>query len=191
MNHKKIYTYRKNHTSTSPKPKLTSWIPLLPNVNARRKTAPRNSFYIFRQQRNLLHFNTCCIISDYHPQNCCLFINLPFPFQIMVFINHALTFQYPPRLDRGSRMEQAQQTICNTDDFIRICIVSQAVHHPWGGSICYLPSIQLVCSMKTSQHEPEEKCLPVLTLKMCMAILLLPYTSSQQEEHKGQSCGAN
>ena len=102
-----IYIYQKNYTSTSPKPKLTSWIPLLANVNARRKNAPRNSFYIFRQQRNLLHCNTCCIISDYHPQNCRLFINLSFPFQIMFFIRHALKFQYPPPLDGGWRMEQA------------------------------------------------------------------------------------
>jgi len=45
-------------------------------------------------------------------------------------MNHALKFQYPPWLDRGWRMEQAQQTIRNTDDFVRICIVSQALQHP-------------------------------------------------------------
>ena len=88
-------------------------------------------------------------------------------------------------------MEQSQQTVCNTDDFVRICIVSQAAQHPCGGSECYLPSIQLVRSMKMSEHEPEEKWLPVLTLKMCMAVPLLPHTSSQQEEHKGPSYDAN
>jgi len=45
--------------------------------------------------------------------------------------------------------------------------------------------------MKMSEHEPEEKCLPVLMLKMCMALPLLPCTSLQQEEHKGQSYDAN
>ena len=182
--------YQKKYTSTSPKPKLTSWIPLLANVNAHRKNAPRISFYIFRQQRNLLHCNTCCIISDYHPQNCCLFINLSFPFH-MFFTKHALRFHSPPQLDGGWRIKQAQQTVCNTDDFVIMCIVSQAVQHPWGSSKCYLPSIQLVHSMKMSEHEPEEKCLPVLMLKMCMAVPLLPHTSSKQEEHKGQSYDAN
>lgn len=114
-----------------------------------------------------------------------------FSFSNNVFHKPCSKSLYPPQLDRGWRMEQAQQTICNTNNFVRIYIVSQAVQHPWGGCKCYLPSIQLVRSMKMLEHEPEEKCLPVLMLKMCMATPLLPCTSSQQEQHKGQSYDAN
>jgi hypothetical protein len=186
-----IYIHIPEKLYTNLKPKLISWICLLPNVSAHSKNTPTNSFYIFRQHRNLLHFNICCIISHYHPQNCCLFINFILSFSKIVFHKPCAKCQYPPWLDRGWRMEQAQHTIYNTDNFVRICNVSQAVQHPWGGSKCYLPSIQLVRSTKMSEHKPEEKCLPVLMLKMRTAMSLLPCTSLQHAEHKGQSHDAS
>jgi len=48
------------------------------------KSTPINSFYVVRQQGNLLYFKTCCIIVLFSIW-CCLFS-----------INHALKFKYQP-----------------------------------------------------------------------------------------------
>ena len=62
------------------------------------KNAPRNSFYIFKKEENFLNFNTCCTILFYFPQNSFYCITLSFSFQIILilFINHALKFEYQP-----------------------------------------------------------------------------------------------
>ena len=61
------------------------------------ENTPRNSFDIFRQHWNLLHFSrhaTSCLF--YFSQNAIYLIILPYSVQIIdFFINHALKFKYP------------------------------------------------------------------------------------------------
>ena len=57
----------------------------------------RNSFYIFRHQRHLLHFKACCTNFVLFSTKCHLLHNLIFSCQIIVtfFIKHVQRFKYP------------------------------------------------------------------------------------------------
>jgi len=52
--------------------------PAFAYTNAHKEITPSNSFYIFMQQGNLLHFKTCYITSVLLPTKCCWFHNFIF-----------------------------------------------------------------------------------------------------------------
>lgn len=62
---------------------------------------PRNSFYIFWKQGNLLYFYKTCCIPVFFSTKCNLFNNFVFfcPHNTF-FINYALKFKYPPQQDK-------------------------------------------------------------------------------------------
>jgi hypothetical protein len=63
--------------------------PTFPHANAHKKK-PWNSFYIFRQKGNLLHFKICCIITILYSTTCPLLHNFIFSCS-----NHTQIFHKP------------------------------------------------------------------------------------------------
>jgi hypothetical protein len=74
------------------------------------KNALKNTFYIFRQQGNLLHFKTRCLIYLFSTK--CCFIILSFSVQIIVtfVINSAIKYKYPPRSVKGYLLVTSNKT---------------------------------------------------------------------------------